>query len=117
MCLYNSLQERITTWGNGVKLKRFVCCEYCTYGMPQCYHTTLYLIYLNKPQDPEKQRFNRLEDPGITKNNGYGHMNHHNNQHHKSKGQMGHMPVFEKFLHGLQSVNPVVQGDLIFHQL
>jgi hypothetical protein len=35
------------------------------------------------------------ENPGITKNNGYRHVNDHNDQHNKGKGKMGHMPVLE----------------------
>jgi hypothetical protein len=38
---------------------------------------------------------NPSENPGITKNNGYRHVNDHNDQHNKGKGKMGHMPVLE----------------------
>lgn len=35
------------------------------------------------------------KNPGVTKYNGYCHVNDHNDEHNKGKGKMGHMPVLE----------------------
>jgi hypothetical protein len=43
-------------------------------------------------------------------------MDDHDDQHHKSKRQVRHMPVSKKVLHHRKSFDPPVQFDVVFYQ-
>jgi hypothetical protein len=44
-------------------------------------------------------------------------MDDHYHKHYKGKGQVSHMPVSEKVLHGYQPVDSPVKGDFVFDKV